>query len=99
LISETGLLMARVSRLTAAELCDSWQPLHETNSPGMAVNQLRINCRALPLSSSGWMEIGVRAGTRKKAEPSGSTGSMPSTCFGSQGPSAPTRWLIPARLL
>ena len=33
--------------------CGSWQPTQERTSPGMAVNQLRINCTAFPSSSSG----------------------------------------------
>ena len=56
----------------------------------MPVNQLRINCRALPSASSGCTAIGVLAGIRKTAEPSSSTGTVPTIRLMSQGPSMPT---------
>ena len=54
----------------------------------MAVYQLRISCRALPSASSGWTAIGVLAGTRKAAEPSSSTGTVPRIRIASHGPAA-----------
>ena len=39
--------------LGAAEPAFSWQPTHDLISPGMAVNQLRITCRASPCPSRG----------------------------------------------
>lgn len=56
----------------------SWQPTQETISPGIPVSQLRIHWMAAPSLSNGWMEIGVLAGMVNSAEPSSSTGTVPS---------------------
>ena len=56
----------------------SWQPTQDTTSPGIPVSQLRIHCTARPSASSGWRETGVLAGILKIAEPSSSTGTVPS---------------------
>ena len=71
------------------EFCDSWHPTHESTSPGIAVNQLRMTCSARPSASSGCTAIGVLAGTRKLAEPSASTGTVPRMRRPSHGPSMP----------
>ena len=42
-------MAAAVAVTGGARCAASWQPTHESVSPGMAVNQLRINCRALPV--------------------------------------------------
>ena len=73
--------------LGGPSFCRSWQPTHESTSPGMAVNQLRITCWALPSASSGCTKIGVLAGTRNRAEPSSFTGTVPRIFFTSQPPS------------
>ena len=65
-------------------------PLFALALVGMPVNQLRMTCRSLPCSSSGWTEIGVLAGTRNDAEPSSSTATVPRMRRTSQGPSKPT---------
>jgi len=75
--------------MSGAVFCGSWQPEHCTTSPGMAVIQLRMSCMALPSSSRGCREIGVLAGMRNLAEPSGFTGTVPSTRLMSHGPSMP----------
>ena len=82
--------LASVGRVGGLVLRFSWQPTQETTSPGMAVNQLRMSCRALPSASSGCTAIGVLAGTRNKAEPSASTGTVPRIRLMSHGPSMPT---------
>ena len=71
------------------EFCVSWQPGQEKFSPGMAVYQLRMSCRALPSESRGCTATGVLAGTLKLAEPSDSTGTVPRMRWTSQGPSMP----------
>ena len=68
---------ASVLRLGGELFPPSWQPTQDADSPGMAVNQLRINWSALPSASSGWSAIGVLAGT------------VPSTRRTSHGPSMP----------
>ena len=80
----------RERRGGGAEFWPSWQPTQESTSPGMAVIQLRINCKALPSASSGWMERGTLAGTRNRAEPSSATGTVPKIRLMSHGPSMPT---------
>jgi len=61
---------ARVARAGTTLFCGSCTDA-ETTSPGIAVSQLRISCSALPSRSRGCTEIGVLAGTRNSAEPSG----------------------------
>ena len=67
--------------------CRSWQPTQEAVSPGIAAYQLRINCWAFPSASSGWTKTGVLAGTRKIADPSSWTGTVPRIFFTSHPPS------------
>jgi len=51
--------------------------------------QLRINCRAWPSASRGWIEIGVLAEIVNCADPSPWTGTVPGTRLMSPGPSKP----------
>ena len=80
---------ARLGLPSGARFWLSWQPMHDTISPGMAVNQLRITATALPSASSGCTASGVLAGALKLAEPSLSTGTVPQMRRPSQGPSMP----------
>ena len=59
------------------ERLSSWQPVHETRSPGMPTTHERMSCTACPFSSSGWREIGVFAGISKQQEPSDSMSTVP----------------------
>ena len=88
-ISAGALPLASVKRTGGELFCSSWHPTHDSVSPGMAVIHERIRASALPSSSRGWTAIGVLAGTRKKAEPSASTGTVPMMRRISQGPSMP----------
>ena len=47
-------------------------------------------CTACPRSSNAWKESGKPAGARKKAEPSGSTGTVPKTCLPGDALASPT---------
>ena len=70
-VMSTGLpIDARLRFEGGVVLRFSWQPTHEMISPGIAVYQLRMICRALPSASSGCTAIGVLAGTLNSAEPS-----------------------------
>ena len=55
----------------------SWQPVHETRSPGMPTTHERMSWTAQPFSSSGWSDIGVFAGISKQQEPSASMSTVP----------------------
>ena len=66
------------------ERLSSWQPVHETRSPGMPTIQERMSCTAWPFSSSGCTEIGVFAGISKQALPSLSMSTVPRMRFTSQ---------------
>ena len=49
----------------AALVRDSWQPMQERCSPGIAVSHERMSCSAWPFSSRGWMAIAEFAGMVK----------------------------------
>ena len=66
-----GSSVARVRR--------SWQPTQPVVSPGMTVQKLCIRLTELLCSSSATKNKGRSAGTSKNADPSGSTGTVPTT--------------------
>jgi hypothetical protein len=60
-----GTAAMRAAAFAGATFASSWQPMQETASPGMAVNQLLMSATAFPSESRGCTAIGVFAGTVK----------------------------------
>ena len=81
--AESGAAAAPASRF------GSWQPTHETRSPGMSEVVERIVRHARPFPSSTWKRIAFSAGTRKRHEPSASTCAVPRTARAFSWPPRP----------